>query len=916
MENQSSLFDQCKTSHEIHIQLQHLVKELLMTIQNQEISPPVVFAENGTIALSVLSKLSYSVLKQYDHPVFLLSEISRLLFKLGDQQSLKQCLTLSHIMYAFKCKQHESRYISCLYKGIAQIGLQMTDLGIKNVSICLSKPEGFILMPVDKALGYWALMSAAITNKNLKLALSFAEKWQYAAKEGGLQGENFRSQMSMTLIHILFGEQEMCSQKIEELIASPPEEWKTTVNFLVRWVNAMSAEKSLGMLVRNEVEGTSLSEPHRLFLGFDWHRFGEHDPSPGEFSGLCDVRQRYCCKNAARMLSTKEIKWYADLMAQWELPGPLCEFETILKERDHDEYFRCNLTRLLGTEVLQKVLAETPIDSTIARRDDAIIWVMDVRKFSALSEHRSPEEIFDLLNPVFKIISEELEPVGGTILEFIGDSMILVFNIFREQRSEMLKILFHTIRSLQRIYVLNAISHQSAVPDIRIGVGMNKGSVALGYLGGLKRCHLTVLGNTINLAARLESASKELPGDAIVSAACFDNNLPNVWAEPLHVNFSLRDLGSNHTLKNISKPVRLFGISPLLPYWVDFVPMGFVAFPERGVVYLDTGNSDKPGIVDHHFEGCAANSACELLLQKPKLLLEHVSGLAPSQIEFRLHTTPDPDCAATLYAAQELLKKTPRKQLLWKLAEYVSKIDQARIPHPEWMCDSLYGVFKAHQLLAIKHDDKKSTDAHLLEAGLRVLDAAMFLMQEHLEDGNFASIFRFRPSWFAEEKKLLQDDLRRYQEDLKLRSHTYRAHVNGIAEPVTGLWLDHPQSVFFRIWGWNDTNTPDGQGYPFLVVDFSQPGKKRFVIGVNPESGLNLYGLGQLLEKHEADKRKKLGKERPIYPIRHPADNSDPWQGHGYAVIDSPGQGTVLNAEEVQQIHENWKGATTTDLRK
>lgn len=124
------------------------------------------------------------------------------------------------------------------------------------------------------------------------------------------------------------------------------------------------------------------------------------------------------------------------------------------------------------------------------------------------------------------------------------------------------------------------------------------------------------------------------------------------------------------------------------------------------------------------------------------------------------------------------------------------------------------------------------------------------------------------------------------------------------------MWLDHPQSLFFKIWARRDLKAPGGKGYQFLAVDWSQPGKNRFVLSVDPDSGTNLKGLGQLLERYESAKRKKLGKERPVAPIRYPADNSDPWyfgQGHAYTIIDAPWEGTILTAAEVQQIHESWE---------
>jgi class 3 adenylate cyclase len=912
MDNQSTVFDQCKNKEDIHTQLQHLAKELVAIIQEQHAFPIKTPGENAVIDLSILSGLSYGDLKAYTYPVFLLSEICRLLIKLGDNESLKFCLALSHTIYSFKCTHNESWYISYLYKGIAQIGLHITDLGIKNVSIGIAEQHDFSLVPIDKALGYWALMSAAIANRNLKLASTFAQKWQHEAQKGHLEGEIFRARLVMLLLQLLFGEQDTCSRDIKKLVTNPPEEWEETVSFLAEWTRAVNEGKEIGK--------THFSEPYPLFLGIAWYTpprpnhppegEQEHDLSAGDFRVLCEVRRNFCHNITQNRLSTEDIEEYADVIAQWELPRPLHIFEMVLKQKDWERYFQRFMTRLLGKSVLQKVLTETPIEQDVVIQNNTIILVMDVRKYSALSEECVPNKLFDLLNPIFKIVSEELEQAGGTILEFIGDCIIVVFNTFKDWHADISEILPHTIRCLQRIYVLNTMALQPGLPEIRIGVGIHKGPVALGYLGGLQRCHLTVLGDTINLATRLETASKTLPGDVIISASCFDNHPPDVWIGPPNVNFSIRDLKLCKDMKNISRPVHVFGVSPLLRSWVDFVPMGFVARPEKGVIYLDVGNSGEPGIIDHHYEGQTANSACELLNQHPELLLEHIRDTPTPQIEFRLHNMPDLDCAATLYTAYELMDTKPRTDILSKLAEYVSSVDQARIPLPEQLSDSLYGVFQAHRLLTQEKYGTRITDLLILEAELRVIDAAVYLMEQHLVDGDFASIFQLQPTWFAEEKRLLEHDKAQYNEDLKSRSHTYTARINGAAEPVIGLWLDHPQSVFFRLWGWNDPNALGGRGYRFLAIDLSQPGKNRFVIGVDPNSGTHINGLGQLLEEYEARKRKELGKERPIHPIRYPANNSDPWyfgQGHNYAVIDSPGEGTVLTAEEVQKIHESWQ---------
>ncbi len=917
-----SVFEQCRTSNEIQNQLQILVKELLTTIRPQEETPgDSLRATTGdweSIDLSILPELSYAELKHHQRPVALLSEICRLLIKLGDRKSLQLCLTLSHRIYSFKCQHDESRRISSLYKGVAQIGLHLAELGIKNVLNAISPHNHFSLAPTDYSLSYWALMSAAILNRNLKLASTFVLKWENIAQEGGLKREVFRANIVRHLLYLLLDDIKACSHSISRLIHETPEEWGDTVAFLEEWTKSLQNGRCVAI--------TKFSEPYPLFLGIPWHHYSpapllstnfKQTPQPAmerkhiaeDFSFLCEVRRNFCNEKTRNHLSIEDIEKYATCLARWELPRPLYDFETILKNKAAEKNLHYIMSRLLGKRVLEAVISKTPLDPDVVTHDNAIILVMDVRKFSALSENRTPDEIFSILNPIFKIMNEELEQAGGTILEFVGDCIIIVFNIFKNRQADITDILRRTIQALQRIHVLNAMSFQAGLPEIQIGVGINKGKVALGYLGGLDRCHLTVLGNTINLAARIESSTKELPGAVVMSEFCFEGETPDVWTTPLNLNFSVRDLGK-HTMRNIKEPVHLFGLSPLRRYWIDFVPMGFVASPEKGVVYIDTGNSSEPGIIDHHYKKQIANSACELLNRQPAQLFGHLEGIPLSQIEFRLHRNPDLDCAATLYTAYELLEKRPRKEILLTLAVYVSRIDQGLIPQSQELSNSLYGVFIAHQKIVEQKYERDLTDFLILEAELRVIDAAVYLMEQHMSEGNFASIFRFQPDWFAEERHLIKEDRERYQEDLAKRSHTYTAHINGLSQPATGLWLDHPQSIFFKLWLQSDPDAPGGKGYQFLTLDLSQSEKNRFIIRLDPESGTNLNGLGQLLELHESRKRKEQGQERPIQPIRYPSDNSDPWyfgQGHNYTIIDSPWEGTLLTAKEVQQIHEHWE---------
>ncbi|MGE0083795.1 MAG: adenylate/guanylate cyclase domain-containing protein [Desulfococcaceae bacterium] len=905
MNMELSVFDGCRTESEVRHGLWQLVSDLLPAENRPGREAYPSLPGSHPVYKSVLHDLSFHDIRNHPHPVFILSEICRLLIKAGDQDSFRLCLDLSHKIYSFKCKRNESWYISWLYKGISQIGLKLTNPGITNVLFGMSQKSDHLILPVDRVLGFRALMSAAIMHRNLKMAMKFALDWKASAKQAGLKHESFCSVMVLQIFHLLYGDKEECGCNIQELLTDYPEEWKPCVCFLREWTDSL--------LCNTCAQTKSFREPYPLFPGLGWHcpEALTKDPVAEDFSYLCELRRNFCNACAIENLSPPDIEHYALCIAQWELPGPLKEFEDIMKQKNADIYHQFSMTRFMGKFRMQRVADSMETGDVI--QQNAVILSMDVRSFSALCQEYSSVTMFEILNPLFKIIHDELKKAGGTILEFIGDCIIVLFNVFREQQADMPDIIARAIRCFQQVLTHSAMAMEAGLPEIKVGMGLDKGTVAIGYLGGLSRCHLTVIGNSINLATRIESQTKDVHANMLVSEYCFDSREPDIWKNPEKVNFTIRDL-KQIEIKNM-KPVHVYAVNPLLRYRVDFVPMGFVAMPEKGVVYIDTGNSCQHGIIDHHFSGHETDSACELVLKKPELLREHIRGVADSKIEFRVHSEPDLDCAATLYAAYDLKddKKDSRESILEKLGRYVGQTDQGFIPDQEHLADSLYGIFMAHQHLVRKKTSPEKSDLRLLEAGLRVIDAAMYIMERN-PDAGFSSVFADEQDWFPKERGLIRTDLAQYEQDISHpESSVYTARINreekGDSRKVAGLWLHRPGSLFFKQWARTDHRAPGGKGYLLLAVDWSEEKKNRFVISVNPESGTSLKGLGEVLEKHESEKREKENKQRPTEPRRFPADNADPWYfgwGHAFTIVDSPREGTVLTAKEVREIHEGW----------
>ena len=637
------LFDQCLTGESIESALREYVLRLIGST-GQEIQ-----TVKTDSLLRILCDLSATDFCRYSDPLTSLALICRLLIKKGTPDSFSHCLRLSHSLHTMERNRGKNHPHSRLFKGISQIGLRLTDIGIKNVVICLSKSETDSLTDLDQCMGYWALMSAAIATQNLKTALKFAKQWLFLSQSAGLTGERFRAELVICLLHLIYGNTDQFFVINKDNYIHIPEQWRYISEFLNGWTE----NQRFGELQASK----PCLEPCPLIAGINWLINDENTGNnflSKNFAALCDLRRRNCREELIpETLSPEEIERFAVLFAEWELSKPLAVIEELMRQKSPEVYCRYTMTRLLGKYMLAEMMGKKPTDPENRIVKDAIVLSTDVRNYSKLSEYAPVGEIidYDLVNPLFKMMNREFEKAGGTILEFVGDRIVVVFNTFRNQQSDIREILTASVECLKRIRTFSMLSRVTGLPEIRVGIGINQGPVAIGYIGGLSRCTLTVLGEGINLAARIESATKTLAvSDILISRSCFQEKNPDSWKEPLAVNFRIRDLGK-HPMKNIRKPVHLYGVNPILNYWIDFVPMGFVAHAEKGVVYLDTGNSGEPGIIDHHFPGHQTKSACELLVHQPELLLGHVQGIPSSEIEFRVHTQPDLDCAASLYTA-------------------------------------------------------------------------------------------------------------------------------------------------------------------------------------------------------------------------------------------------------------------------
>lgn len=163
----------------------------------------------------------------------------------------------------------------------------------------------------------------------------------------------------------------------------------------------------------------------------------------------------------------------------------------------------------VSPQVVRKVIAnkEELHEVTSATKDIAVLFI-DVRGFTTLSETLSPEEVVDILNRHFNIVTEVIFNNLGTVDKFMGDAAMAVFNSPFDVDDYVYLAVKCAIElrdacKASNEYTLNKYGH-----PFMIGVGVHVGEAVVGNIGSVKHLDYTAIGDTVNTASRLESSAK------------------------------------------------------------------------------------------------------------------------------------------------------------------------------------------------------------------------------------------------------------------------------------------------------------------------------------------------------------------------------------------------------------------------
>ncbi len=179
-----------------------------------------------------------------------------------------------------------------------------------------------------------------------------------------------------------------------------------------------------------------------------------------------------------------------------------------------------------GTQDLPSV---EPPETRATEVREATVLFSDIRGFTTISERLSAQEVAELLNSYFAAVCEPILKARGEALKFIGDGVMAVFSDAREGAEDgAAREQPHAYRGLQAALGMTLAAHRfgewmaqrfadRGLPAFAIGVGVHSGQVMMCHLGSGERGEFTAIGDTVNLASRLEGKTKELGWPVVAS---------------------------------------------------------------------------------------------------------------------------------------------------------------------------------------------------------------------------------------------------------------------------------------------------------------------------------------------------------------------------------------------------------------
>jgi adenylate cyclase len=189
-----------------------------------------------------------------------------------------------------------------------------------------------------------------------------------------------------------------------------------------------------------------------------------------------------------------------------------------LRLYEEKHLLRDTIARYVSPEMCEEILKNPALLQLGGKRQEVTVLFADIKGFTAMSATMKPEKVVEVLNLFFTEMVDLVFQHQGTLDKYVGDALMAVFGVpvpLPDAATQAVKCALAMQRRLARM------REQKRTPIQGIRIGINTGETIVGNIGSDKRMDFTVIGDAVNVAARLQELAKELEADTLVSDATY-----------------------------------------------------------------------------------------------------------------------------------------------------------------------------------------------------------------------------------------------------------------------------------------------------------------------------------------------------------------------------------------------------------
>ncbi len=218
---------------------------------------------------------------------------------------------------------------------------------------------------------------------------------------------------------------------------------------------------------------------------------------------------------AARRIAAGDFKIQLKPSTRDEVATLSLAFNDMARGLEERDRVKETFNKFHNKEIAEKLLSgEVKLGG---ERREAVVFFSDVRGFTSLSESLEPERVVELLNEYMTRMVAIIREHGGVVDKYVGDAIMALWGVPLAREGDVENSVRACLAMRAELAQLNALRESRGEPPLKIGMGLNLGPVIAGNIGSDEKMEYTVIGDSVNLASRVESLTKEYGTDLLVS---------------------------------------------------------------------------------------------------------------------------------------------------------------------------------------------------------------------------------------------------------------------------------------------------------------------------------------------------------------------------------------------------------------